>query len=231
MVRAAGPQRVLSCMPRASELGRDWGIHTVSQGLSVPQGGLGKMGGPHTGLWLSLGWYSVSPYPPRCHHPHHHQRAGCGHCSRPQTELHWAERERVPTWPHLAPRGAWTDTGFAGWGLPSLGRQGSHGAASPTPAATHHYVPLSISNKPQAEGLTLSSSASMLKLISAILSKGALQKNGDAQDLAARAALGLSCRPQPATCQVLSLVPWRDTRRSCTAWGTQCFTTCRGEPG
>lgn len=55
-----------------------------------PRQRLWGMGGPRTWLWPSPGWHSECHCPPRCPRPHRHQRAGCGRCSRPQTELRWA---------------------------------------------------------------------------------------------------------------------------------------------
>lgn len=108
------------------------------------------MGGLHTWLWRLPGRRSGPPCPPRCHRPPRHQRAECGRRSRPQTEPRWAATE--PACPTRHPR------------------------TSPSPAARPQLCPQSTPNKHRAGTLTLSSSASMLKFISAILSNGALKE-------------------------------------------------------
>lgn len=55
-------------------------------------GGFGRMREPHTWLWPSPGPCIESPHPPKCP-PRHHRRAGSDHCSKLQTELHWAVRQ------------------------------------------------------------------------------------------------------------------------------------------
>lgn len=65
-------------------------------GLSLvpaPQGWrLWENEGAHTWLWPSPGPCIESPHPPKCP-PRHHRRAGSDHCSKLQTELHWAVRQ------------------------------------------------------------------------------------------------------------------------------------------
>lgn len=119
-------------------------------GPPVPGGRSGRVGGLRTWLWRSPGRCSGPPCPPRCRRPPRHQRAECGRRSRPQTEPRWAATE--PACPTRRPR------------------------ASPAPAARPRPCPQSTPSKHRAGALTLSSSASMLKFISAILSNGALKE-------------------------------------------------------
>lgn len=144
-----GGSTVSSGMSRPGRVG----VHT-RPGASVSSGKLRKGGRAHTWLCPGPGQHSGPPCPPRCHRPHRRQRAGCGPHSRPQTEPRWAVGA---TCSHSSRGLARSGTGSSPW--PPLP---THRRARPPPTNTEWR-------------LTLSSSASMWKFISAILSKGALE--------------------------------------------------------